>query len=218
MRFARSALEETSAPLETAVKVLRNRRDHLAGDAIVGIVVARKPVARVLVLALRPRLDRLVGIGRVGPHEIQAAPWTRRVVDRDFGFRAGRKRAREVDAQLLVAVIERDALGAGANRAHLDFGGVELKLGHAVEDRGEAMSRGAGDSPLGEIQSDCKPDMLDIGDAVARPFRLDVIGLESPAFAGELAQRGAIASARQARRIRRIRPTGNRGSGACAWL
>src|SRR6267378_425467 len=73
----------------------RDGREHLTGGAIVRIVVAREPVARVLVFTLGPRLYGLVRVALVGADEIKSAPRLSGVVDRDFELLAGFERARQ---------------------------------------------------------------------------------------------------------------------------
>ncbi len=51
----------------------RHRDDDLAGLLVVRVVDAGVPVPRVLVLALRPRLQRLIGVIRVRCGEVEAA-------------------------------------------------------------------------------------------------------------------------------------------------
>ena len=93
-------------------------RDDFAGGPIVGVVVAGKPVARVLVFALRPRLPRLVRIAVVGADKIKSAARLTRVVDRDLDFLAGAERARQRNPQLAVGGLE--GRGFATARAQLE--------------------------------------------------------------------------------------------------
>ena len=59
-----------------------DRDDHLGGGPIVRIVVAGEPVVRVLGLALGPDGQGLLGIGRVGMHEVEPGSGEPGVFDR----------------------------------------------------------------------------------------------------------------------------------------
>ena len=75
--------------------------DHLGGGAVVGIVVAGKPVVGVFGLALCPDRQRLLGIGRVRGHEVEARFGRAAVSDRQVDRVVGSVRLVEGDRQLL---------------------------------------------------------------------------------------------------------------------
>jgi hypothetical protein len=164
---------------------LRHRCDYFAGGAIVRVVVARKPVARVLVLALRPRLLRFFRVRVVGSDKIESASRLARIVDCDLDFLAGAERARQRNLQLAVRGFESGRLFTGADRLDVELGGVEFEAVERTGDRGEPMRRGARDFLRVEVERDLELNMVDVGGAVARPFRLDVLGLKRAASAGE---------------------------------
>ena len=84
-------------------------------------------------------------------------------------------------------------LAADAHRADFHFGRIEFELRQAVENRGDGMRGGAGDTARLEVERDLQLDVLDIDDAVARPLRFDVVGLKRPPDAvGERAEGGFI--------------------------
>src|SRR5208283_4941523 len=94
-------------------------RYDFAGGSIVGVVVAGKPVARVLVFALRPGLAGLVRIAGVGTDKVESAARLARVVDLDLDFIAGSERAWDNDPQLAVGGLEAGRLSAGSDCADL---------------------------------------------------------------------------------------------------
>src|SRR5580704_4009226 len=164
---------------------LRHRRDDFAGGPIVRVVVAGKPVARVLVLALRPCLARFFRVSVVGSDKIKSAPRLACIVDRDLDFLAGAERARQRNLQLAVRGFENGGLSTGTDRLDVEFGGVEFEALERTGDRRKPMGRGTRDFLRVEVERDLELDMINVGGAVARPFRLDVLGLKRAASAGE---------------------------------
>src|SRR3984885_7772617 len=164
---------------------LRHRCDDFAGGPIVRVVVAGEPVARVLVLALSPRLPRFFRVTVVGSDKIKSAPRLARIVDRDLDFLAGGERARQRNLQLAVRSFESGGLSTRADRLDVELGGVEFEALERTGDRGKPMRRGARDFLRVEVERDLELNMVDVGVAVARPFRLDVLRLKRAASAGE---------------------------------
>ena len=118
-----------------------DRDDHLGRDAVVGIIVAGKPVVVVLGLPLRPDGLWLLGIGRVGGHKMEP------------GLRVATVADRQVKGILRpVGLVESDrerlALGRELAGGRLLAGGDpgDLQFWTAVEvDRGQVrMERGQG--------------------------------------------------------------------------
>src|SRR5579862_7492579 len=182
-RRVRSRADETA--VGNRREFFGHRRDHFAGGPIVRVVVAWKPVARVLVFTLRPRLPRLVRIPIVGADKIKSAARLSRVVDRDLDLLAGFQCARQDDPQLAVRGLEGRWLTAGTNCFDIEFGGIELNAIKRAGNRGQPMGRGAGNLFRVEVERDLELDMTDVGGAVARPLRLDVRRLKRAAPTGE---------------------------------
>ena len=156
----------------------RHSRDDFAGGPIVGVVVAGKPVARVLVLALRPRLPRLVRDRRRRGRRSRV----RAAADLNSRSRSPfRHRIRERAASRCAACRRRSRtcrLAADAHRLDFQFGGVEFDPVERAGDRGQPMRRGAGDFLRVEVERDFQLDVADVDVAIARPLRLDVLRLK----------------------------------------
>ena len=156
----------------------RHRRDNLAGGPAVRIVVAWKPVARIFILALRPRLTRLVRVTSIWADEIKSAPWLTRVIDRNFDFLARTKRPRHRNLQFLVGCLERRRLSAHADSLDLQLGSIELKPLERPGNRGQSMRRRARNLFRVEVERDFELDVTDIRGAIPRPLRLDMLRLK----------------------------------------
>src|SRR5579862_2186478 len=182
-RRVRSRADETA--VGNRREFFGHRRDDFAGGPIVRVVVAWKPVARVLVFTLCPCLPRLVRIPVIGTDKIKPTARMTRVIDRDLDFFARLQRARQDDPQLAVRRLEGGWLTAGTNCFDIEFSGIELNAVKRAGNRGQSMGRGAGNLFRVEVERDLELDMTDVGGAVARPFCLDVRRLKRAAPTGE---------------------------------
>src|SRR5579875_2575303 len=157
----------------------RRRDDYFAGRFIVRIVIARKPIAAVFILALRPRLDRLVGIGGIGPDEIESAPrLDRRIINRDLELCARFDQSLEHHRELAVVDREFDRVAVRAHRINFELGRVKFEPQKIVDDRSQAMGRRPAYCASAKIERQFELDMPDVGLPIARPLRLNVIGLK----------------------------------------
>src|SRR3954452_1559828 len=96
----------------------RDAGDHLARRLLVRMIEAGEPAAVVLVLPLRPALERTLRIGLVGMDEIEPAPRRAAVTD-DEVERLALLALAQIERQRLAVVLERDAL-AVAERDGVD--------------------------------------------------------------------------------------------------
>ncbi len=163
----------------------RHCRDDLARRPAVRVVVARKPVARILVLTLRPRLPRLVRIIGIRADKIESTARLTRIVDRDLDFLARVQSARQRNPQLVVGSLEGRRLASRPNRFDLEFRGIKFEPIERTGNRGQPMGRGTGNFLRVEVERDFQFDVTDIGVAIARPFCFDMLRLKRAASARE---------------------------------
>jgi hypothetical protein len=134
-------------------------------------VDAREPVARVLVLPLRPHLRRLVGISGVGPDEVEPAPRPRPVRHRDLDDVAALLRP-DVDPQRPPVVLERPRRAALAHRRDLELDGIERQPAQRRRDHPRPHRGLALDPPFLRQHLHVDPVVLDVDRPIRRPPRL----------------------------------------------
>ena len=151
-----------------------HRDDHLRGRLVVGEVVERNPVVVVLAFALRPELPGLVGVGFVGPAEVEAFAGPGAVADDQLEGLAFGVGSVERDHQLLVSSHELQRLPV-RQRDPLEgqLGGVQLHALQAVVQRRQPQRhRGLDFFFLPVDAGDLHLDVLQVVGAAARPVQL----------------------------------------------
>ena len=149
----------------------RHGGHHLAGRLLVWMVEAGKPAAVVLVLALRPALQRPLGISLIGVNEIEPAARLAAIANDDVELRA-LFALTQVERQRLAVVLELQALAIAKRDG--DDGHLHRVQRHArrpVVQRRERLRAHALDRAALEVQRHLDLDVLDGAHAVGRPGR-----------------------------------------------
>ena len=163
------------ASIGEGLHALRNPADHLGGELLVGVVVARKPVLVVLRFALGPELGIAGRVSHLGGAEVETLLRSGVVGDGDAGVFSGRDGIPEGDLKVGVGGLGSLNGMGGGNLPDVQTGGVEVPLLEGLGDGSEVENRGGFEGALLEVGGDVDLEVCDIHKTirgVAVPGRL----------------------------------------------
>ncbi len=146
-------------------------REHLGRRLLVREVEAGEPVARVLVLALRPDLARAVRVALVRQDEVEPAPRVAAVLHSHGHGLARPQRPAELDVERAAGLLVRERHAVHRHGRDIELDGVEVERGEAVVDGRERVRGRAEDAAVVEVEPDLEADVADVGGAIAAVVR-----------------------------------------------
>jgi hypothetical protein len=214
----RAALALAGVADQAAVRqreeVGRDRDDQLGRRLLVRRVEAGEPAAGVLVLALAPDLEGLVGVGGLGPDEVEAAARGRGVDDRELDQLA-RAQPGDLDVEVAAVGAPRRRPAVAADLGDLELDRVEPQPAIAVDQRRERERRAAGDPAGGDVDVELEPVVAGGGDPIGRVLgaRAGQGEVTHPATVAPRPRRGAAGAGGSADRARGRRRRSARARG-----
>ena len=150
------------ASIGEGLHALRNPADHLSGELLVGVVVARKPVLVVLGFALGPELGVAGRVSHLGGAEIETLFRSSVVGHGEPGVFPGRDRFPEGDLKVGVGGLGGLDGVRGGDFPDVQAGSVEVPLLKRLGDGSEVENYGGGEGALLEVGSDVDLEVCDI--------------------------------------------------------
>jgi ribosome-associated toxin RatA of RatAB toxin-antitoxin module len=136
-------------------------------------------VPRIFVLALRPALQRALGVGGVGPDEVQAPARRAAVGDAHHQARAALAGVAKLDAQELAVVGEAlRGLAVDQHLVDLHVDRVQLDRAQVVPAHAQPQARAPGQTFARQIEIDLEPYVLERDRTIGRVVRPGACGNE----------------------------------------